>query len=213
MRLSDNPASRPGLYARIAFFFTRRSLERLTGVRHSGAVEPLELYARTPSLLRGYAALERASAKRGSLGRRYQALAELRAATMTGCEFCIDMGSQISRQWGLSDAEILALAEYRISPLFSEVDRLVLDYAGAMSRTPVEVSDELFNTLHATFNAVELVELTHHVALENMRGRFNHAFAIGSAGFSNGRACALPLRSVSAPPTADHSAEQVNPTK
>ncbi|MGD0109392.1 MAG: hypothetical protein ABSC06_35970 [Rhodopila sp.] len=36
------------------------------------------------------------------------------------------------------------------------------------------------------------MELTHYVALENMRGRFNFALGIGSAGFSNGMVCAVP---------------------
>jgi alkylhydroperoxidase family enzyme len=38
----------------------------------------------------------------------------------------------------------------------------------------------------------QLVELTHHIALENMRGRFNLALGIGPAGFSNGMVCAVP---------------------
>ncbi len=37
------------------------------------------------------------------------------------------------------------------------------------------------------------MELTHHVALENMRGRFNLALGIGSAGFSNGMVRAVPV--------------------
>ena len=36
------------------------------------------------------------------------------------------------------------------------------------------------------------MELTHHIALENMRGRFNLALGIGSADFSNGMVCAAP---------------------
>jgi hypothetical protein len=36
------------------------------------------------------------------------------------------------------------------------------------------------------------VELTHHIALENMRGRFNLALGIGAAGFSDGMVCAVP---------------------
>jgi hypothetical protein len=34
--------------------------------------------------------------------------------------------------------------------------------------------------------------LTHHIALENMRGRFSLALGIGSAGFSIGMAYAVP---------------------
>ena len=87
-------------------------------------------------LFKGYAKLEQATAKLHRLDKRLHALAELKAATLTQCEYCIDMGSAISRRWGLTDAEILALPSYQASPLFSELDKLVLDYAVGMSRTP-----------------------------------------------------------------------------
>ena len=38
----------------------------------------------------------------------------------------------------------------------------------------------------------QLVELTHLIALENMRGRFNLALGVGAAGFSDGMLCAVP---------------------
>ena len=41
------------------------------------------------------------------------------------------MGSAISRRLGLTDEEILALPHHQTSPLFSELDKLVLDYASA----------------------------------------------------------------------------------
>jgi alkylhydroperoxidase family enzyme len=102
------------------------------------------------------------------------------------------MGSAISRKWGLTDQEILALPSYQTSPLFSELDKLVLDYATGMSRTPVDVPDELFDRLRQRLDDAQVVELTHHIALENMRGRFNLALGIGPAGFSNGMICAVP---------------------
>jgi len=68
----------------------------------------------------------------------------------------------------------------------------VLDYAAAMSRTPVEVSDELVDALRAVFGAAALVELTYLIALENLRARFNLALGIGSSGFSEGMVCAVP---------------------
>ena len=80
------------------------------------------------------------------------------------------MGSQISRRWGLSDEELLALPNYRSSELFSELDKLVLDYAEAMSRTPVEVSESLFIKLRQHLDDVQLVELTHHIALDVRSG-------------------------------------------
>ena len=105
---------------------------------------PLELYAHLSVLRRGSGALEQAAAERQGIDRRLQALAPLQAATLTPCEYCIDWGSQISRQWGLTDEELLALPAYRTSPLLTDVETLVLDYAVGMSRTPVNVPDERF---------------------------------------------------------------------
>ncbi len=61
-----------------------------------------------------------------------------------------------------------------------------------MSRTPVDVPAELIERLHDHFHDAQIVELTHLVALENLRGRFNLALGIEAAGFSHGRVCALP---------------------
>mgnify|MGYP001600730147 CR=1 FL=1 len=97
-----------------------------------------------------------------------------------------------ARDPGATDAEILALPSYQTSPLFSELDKLILDYAVGMSRTPVDVPDELFDRLRQHLDDGQLVELTHHIALENMRGRFNLALGIGPAGFSDGMVCAVP---------------------
>lgn len=191
-RISGVPGNKAGPYVRLIYFFARRSLAQLTGRQPEGIIEPLQMYAHLPSLLKGYAKLEQATAKLHGLDRRLHALAELKAATLTHCEYCIDMGSQVSRRWGLSDEELLALPSYRTSPLFSELDKLVLDYAVAMSRTPVVVSDELVSKLRQHLDDGQLVELTHHIALENMRGRFNVALGIGAAGFSEGMVCAVP---------------------
>jgi AhpD family alkylhydroperoxidase len=191
-RIEGVSPAHAGLYVRIACHFTRRSIAALTGRETERMIEPLEMYAQVPVLFKGYAKLEQASAKLHRLDRRLQALAELKAATLTHCEYCIDMGSAISRRWGLTDQEIRALSHYQTSPLFSELDKLVLDYAVGMSRTPVDVPDQLFDGLRRHLDDGEIVELTHHIALENMRGRFNLALGIGSAGFSDGMVCAVP---------------------
>jgi alkylhydroperoxidase family enzyme len=93
---------------------------------------------------------------------------------------------------GPSDEELRALPFYRDSELFTDLDTLVLDYAVGMSRTPVEVSDALFANLREHFDDAQLVELTHFIALENMRGRFNLALGVGATGFSEGKVCAVP---------------------
>ena len=181
-----------GLGAKIAFYVMKRHFTRLTGRQNDTMLEPLRIYAHVPKLLSGYGKLEQAAAKVHLLDLRHRALAELKAATTTRCEYCIDLGSRISRDWGLTDEELLAMPNYHDAACFSDVDKLVLDYSAAMSRTPVEVSDELFGKLREQFGTPQLVELTFVIALENLRARFNLAMGIGSAGFSEGMVCAIP---------------------
>ena len=191
--VSDRDAS---LGAKIAFFFTKRKLAQMAGLETAGMLEPLRMYAHIPRLLSAYGKLEQAESKLDILSPRHRALAELKAATTVRCEYCIDLGSQIARQWGITDEELLALsmskADYRNAACFSEVDKLILEYATAMSRTPVEVTDRLFDALRAHFDTPQLVGLTHVINLGNLRARFNLALGIGSSGFSGNQVCALP---------------------
>lgn len=187
--VSDRDA---GLSAKIAFFFTRRKLAQLAGLQTAGMLEPLRMYAHIPKVLNAYGKLEQAESKLDILSPRQRALAELKAATTVRCEYCIDLGSQIARRWGITDGELLALADYRNASCFSDTDKLILEYATAISRTPVDVGDALFDALRAHFDTAQLVGLTHVITLENLRARFNIALGIGSSGFSADRVCALP---------------------
>jgi alkylhydroperoxidase family enzyme len=117
---------------------------------------------------------------------------------MIGCEFCVDLGSQICRNSGFSDDELLALPRYRQSDLFTESEKLALDYAVAVMRTPVQVTDHLFAELKEHFTDAQLVEITALLTLVNL-DRFNAAFAIGSAGFSEGMVCVAPDRPGASP--------------
>ena len=128
-RIKPVSSAQAGLQVKIPGHFTRRSIGELTARETARMIEPVQMYAHVPVLFRGYAKLEQATAKLHRLDKRLHALAELKAATLTQCEYCIDMGPAISRRWGLTDEEILALPSYQTSPLFSELDKLILDYA------------------------------------------------------------------------------------
>ena len=206
-RITTVSMSKAGLPVKLAVRFTRRRMAQLTGREPERMIEPLELYAHIPGLLLGYAMLEWATAGLKHLDERLRFLAELKAATLTQCEYCIDMGSQVARKSGLSDEHLLALPGYRESALFTPLEKLVLDYAVGMSRTPVDVPDSLFAELRKHLDDTQLVELTHVIALENLRGRFNLALGVGAAGFSEGMVCALP-----ALPSAPGAPEQPTTT-
>jgi AhpD family alkylhydroperoxidase len=177
----------------------RRSMRRLAGSEPEGGVGPLEAYGLQPRLLLTYGLFEQATASLHRVPERLKMLAELKAATMSSCPYCIDIGSEIARRSGVPDEQLLALADHARSARFDELEKVVLDYATAMSATPVTVSDELFAALREHFDDAQIVELTNIIAIENMRGRFNHALGFGSANFSEGRVCAVPQRAGDVP--------------
>ena len=82
----------------------------------------------------------------------------------------------------------------RESERFDPLERLVLEYSEAMTRTPVEVPDELFARLREHFDERQLVELTMAIGLENLYSRSNWAFGIEGQGFSEGMYCVAPQR-------------------
>jgi len=90
----------------------------------------------------------------------------------------------------------MALVDFENSPEFSDVEKLVLRYAVAMTATPAEIPDELFRAMQAHFDTRQLVELTSAIAWENYRARFDHAFGCEAEGFSEGAFCPLPDRKV-----------------
>jgi AhpD family alkylhydroperoxidase len=197
MRITGKPPEKAGPFMRLVGWIARRKTKQITGRETERMIEPINAYALLPRLLFGYGALEDATSKLHHVPERIKLVAELKAATLTNCEYCIDIGSQIARKSGLSDEELLALPRYRESELFSDLEKLAIDYAVGMSRTPVEVPDEMFARLREHFDERQIVELTNVIALENMRARFNSAFDMTPGGFSEGRVCVVPERAAS----------------
>ena len=100
----------------------------------------------------------------------------------------------MGRREGVTEQQLMDLADFEASFSFTEVEKLALRYAVAMTQTPVEVSDELFSNLRQHLNPQQIVELTSAIAWENYRARFDHAFGIEAEGFSAGTFCPLPTK-------------------
>ena len=195
-RIDPVAPAEAGLKIKLVLWFMRKGTARMTGRAPAdgrSGIEPVEVWARQPTLLTGMGKFQQAVRKAHTVDERLKNLVELKGAQMIGCEFCVDLGSQICRHSGLSDAELLALPRYRASELFTERERLALDYAVAVMRTPVEVTDDLFARLKEHFTDEQLVEITALLTVVNL-DRFNAAFGIGSAGFSDGMVCVPPDR-------------------
>jgi alkylhydroperoxidase family enzyme len=95
----------------------------------------------------------------------------------------------MSRGEGVSEQQLADMAAFEESPAFSELEKRVLRFTVALTRTPAHVPEELFNSLREHFNPQQMVELTTAIAWENFRARFNRGFGVEAEGFAEGAVC------------------------
>jgi alkylhydroperoxidase family enzyme len=98
----------------------------------------------------------------------------------------------VSRKIGITEEQLSDLSRFENSVNFSDDAKLVLRLAVSLTRTPSNVSDDLYVELKQRFSERQLVELNSAICWENYRARFNRTYALEAEGFSKGNFCALP---------------------
>jgi alkylhydroperoxidase family enzyme len=89
----------------------------------------------------------------------------------------------VSSRNGVSTEKIDALSNYAKSPLFTDAEKLALEYADVITDTCRDVDDELFARLQGHYDDDTISELTMIITWENASSRFNRTFRIPSQGF------------------------------
>jgi 4-carboxymuconolactone decarboxylase len=95
----------------------------------------------------------------------------------------MDTNAVGSSNTGASAEKIEAISHYAASDLFTPAEKAALRLAEAMSQTPAEISDEVFEAARQHFSEPQMVEVVATAAMENYRARFNRAFGVESLGF------------------------------
>lgn len=81
------------------------------------------------------------------------------------------------------------VARWRDATIFSEAERLALEFAEKATITGQRVEPELIAKLKKHFDDAQIVELSAAVALENFRSKFNVPLGVEAQGF-----CIVPAR-------------------
>lgn len=125
---------------------------------------------------------------------RYKELALLKSAGMVSCEFCLDIGSALAHHGGITEQQIRDLPVYADSNAYTELEKLVLSFAEAITATPAVGEDltEIREQLLGHFSKGQVAELAAEIAWENQRARLNQALGVRPTGMAEGQACALP---------------------
>ncbi|MFJ9415768.1 carboxymuconolactone decarboxylase family protein [Streptomyces sp. NPDC101227] len=180
-RISLNPPR--SLSLRLAKWYSRRAYGKV--------MEPALVFGHHPRILRSYLGFEAKVGRWRALDPTLRQLAEMVPAAVIGCSWCMDFGYWHADKLGLPLEKISKVPDWRAhEDSFTEVERLVMEYAEAMTATPPTVTDELTESLRRHLSDAALVELTAMVAVENFRSRVNSAMGLHSQGFSD--ACAVP---------------------
>ena len=182
-RIPAVPDAEAGFFGRFAYRYARR--------RFGAVPEPFAVARHHPRLFWAGAVVETVYEKAATvLPAPLRQLAVYRTATVVGCSWCVDFGAMLQRLGGLDVDRLQHIDEYATNPLYTDEERLALAYADAMTAQPMTVTDEQVAALEAALGRAGVIELTHAIALENMRGRSNHALGITDQGFDV--ACQLP---------------------
>ena len=83
---------------------------------------------------------------------------------------------------GVSTEKIEALGDYAGSALYSDAEKVALEYADAITETRRDVDDALFARVQQHYDDDTIAEMTMIIAWENASSRFNRAFRIPAQG-------------------------------
>jgi AhpD family alkylhydroperoxidase len=176
------PANPLAWYLRPFFWNQRRKYGKVLGAAL--------LWARSPRLFLAAATLYGAIDRRSSpIQPALRSLLTVRVSQINHCRFCVDLNSATLLKRGIGEDQLWALEDWRASNLFSEHERIALEYAEAMTHSDLEVTDELMARLKRQFDDDAILELTALIAFQNLSSKFNAALDVPPQGF-----CRLPER-------------------
>jgi alkylhydroperoxidase family enzyme len=181
------PVEKPrGLLMKLVYFITRRQFGKVAG--------PVAVFsARMPTAFLTYYGRVSRLDKKLRLPSSTRVLIRERVATINGCAFCMDATRWYALRQSPDDvARLDALAEYRTSPLFTEGQRVALDYTTELV-SGKHVRAETFERLAGFYSEREICDIAWIVASEHLYNMTNIGLNIGSDGL-----CELPAVSGSA---------------
>jgi AhpD family alkylhydroperoxidase len=180
MKISEKPMHKYPWYLRILFWNQER--------KYGQVLKPALLWARVPKLFLAvtilYGVLDR---RESPVDPVLRSLVMVRVSQISWCRFCVDINASLFAERAGSQEKLEALEGWRENDLFSKKEKVVLEYAEAITCPGGRVSDELIARLREFFDEDGIVELTGLVAFQNLSSKFNNALDIPSQDF-----CRLP---------------------
>lgn len=175
------PTEITGLFGALVKRFAKKKLGHVP--------DQLGVMWHNPAVLRAFVGLSGKAEKWRACDRQLKSFAHMAAVSMVGCRFCLDYGYFQAHNEKLDLVKAREVPRWRESSVFTALERDVLEYAEAMTKTPPVVTDPLSARLLNQLGAPALIELTAYIGFANVASRTNVALGIEAQGFA--AACGL----------------------
>jgi AhpD family alkylhydroperoxidase len=119
-------------------------------------------------------------AENRDLPARYLELAIVTTSLLNACTYCVSHHSPKLAVAGISEAGARDLLNFQDHPELDDVDKLVVEYAIAVTNAWNRTRDEVFTRLREHFTEAQIVELTWRIALCGAFNRFNDILQLES---------------------------------
>jgi uncharacterized peroxidase-related enzyme len=133
--------------------------------------------AHLPAQLKAMGALMGTFATDSQVPKRLIEIAIVAVSQINACGHCSGRHGVRLVQLGLSADTIACMLDPDL-PALTDVERLVRDYAVAVSEHSHQIDDAMFDKLRAHFTPPQIIELTMRIALAGFFNRFNNALGI-----------------------------------
>lgn len=99
------------------------------------------------------------------------------ASRAAGCQYCEAHSLIAANIHGVSQEKLDAIWDYQTSPLYTEAERVALDYAMAAGSVPNAVDEELMERMKKYWSESQIVEILGAVCLYGFLNRWNDSMA------------------------------------
>lgn len=133
---------------------------------------------RRPDIVKGFGVLTNAvMSPDGSVDLGFKRLLAHFASRAAGCQYCEAHSLIAAGIHGISDEKIAAVWEYQSSPLYSDAERVALDYALAAGSVPNAVDEPLMVRMKQHWQEDQIVEILGAICLYGFLNRWNDSMA------------------------------------
>ena len=109
----------------------------------------------------------------GEVERDFKRLIAHVASRTAGCQYCMAHTAGGALLFGVDPKKVEAIWDFRVSPLYSEAEKVALDFAIAAASQPNGVTEAMFAEMRKHWSETQIVEIAAVVAVFGFLNRWN----------------------------------------